>query len=225
MNLDDALTVQNIEKVAKQNMSHNQLQIIAGGALYDETVKENMLALKRYKIRPRVLRNVSNRDLSTTILGHRVAAPIGISPSSSQRSLHPDGEAATAIASAANSFPLTLAMATTVALKDIMKACPSLFCFQQILISNPKVMTEKIVRKAEENQAKGLVVTVDYSVYPIKLTENRLRMDFLTRFNQYGRFVVFYVLYSFEVYKIQKQAHNVYFKCEKGISIILSVII
>lgn len=50
----------------------------------------------RFKIRPRFLRDVSQRDLSTTVLGTRVAFPIGISPTAMQRMAHPDGECATA---------------------------------------------------------------------------------------------------------------------------------
>ena len=191
MNLEDVLTISDAEKMAKQNMPLNQFQIIASGALYNDTLKENTLALKRYKIIPRVLRDVSNRDLSTTLLGYRFAAPIGISPITQILS-HPDGEVATAKASAEHSLPITVSMSTTVSLKDIMKSCPSAYCFQQILISNPKIVTEKLVRKAEDSHAKGLVVTVDYTVYPIKLTENRHKMDFQTRFSKYGRYVYIY---------------------------------
>ena len=51
---------------------------------------------KRYKIRPRCLRNVANRDLSTTILGRTVKIPIGVSPTAFQKVIHPDGEYGTA---------------------------------------------------------------------------------------------------------------------------------
>ena len=50
--------------------------------------------LSRFKIRPRCLRNVSRRDLSTTVLGQKVEIPVGISPMSMQRMAHPEGECA-----------------------------------------------------------------------------------------------------------------------------------
>lgn len=50
----------------------------------------------RLRIRPRVLRGISQVDLSTTILGERITMPIGIAPTATQKLAHPDGELATA---------------------------------------------------------------------------------------------------------------------------------
>ena len=50
----------------------------------------------RLRIRPRVLRGISEVDLSTTVLGEKVALPIGIAPTATQKLAHPDGEQATA---------------------------------------------------------------------------------------------------------------------------------
>lgn len=50
----------------------------------------------RFKIRPRCLRNVERRDLSTTVLRTKVSMPVGISPTAMQRMAHPDGECASA---------------------------------------------------------------------------------------------------------------------------------
>ena len=50
----------------------------------------------RIRLRPRVMRDVSTRDASTSILGHRIPFPIAISPTGKQKLAHPDGEIATA---------------------------------------------------------------------------------------------------------------------------------
>ena len=55
-------------------------------------------------LRPRVLRNVLNRDLQTTLLGYPVNQPIGISPTAWHSVFHPDGEEATAKGKKANFF-------------------------------------------------------------------------------------------------------------------------
>ena len=52
--------------------------------------------LYRYLIRPYVLRDVSNVDLSTTVLGNKISFPVGVSPTAMQCMAHPDGEKATA---------------------------------------------------------------------------------------------------------------------------------
>lgn len=54
------------------------------------------LIIHRYKIRPRFLRDVSKRDISTTVLGHKVSMPLGVAPTAMQRMAHPDGECANA---------------------------------------------------------------------------------------------------------------------------------
>jgi hypothetical protein len=50
----------------------------------------------RLRIRPRFMRDVSHRDQSTTVLGTKVAMPIGIAPTAMQRMAHPDGECGSA---------------------------------------------------------------------------------------------------------------------------------
>lgn len=46
----------------------------------------------RYRIKPRFLRDVSKRDISTTILGEKISMPLGVAPAAMQRMAHPDGE-------------------------------------------------------------------------------------------------------------------------------------
>lgn len=62
--------------------------------IYENLLNINKYILYRYKIRPKCLRNVAKRDLSTTVLGETVSIPIGIAPSAMQRMAHPDGECA-----------------------------------------------------------------------------------------------------------------------------------
>ena len=77
------------------------------GAMDLITLNENETAYDKFKIRPRVLRNVSNVDMSSSIFGQRISMPFGISPTAMQRLAHPDGEEATSRAAAAmNCHPL-----------------------------------------------------------------------------------------------------------------------
>ena len=51
----------------------------------------------RWRLLPRVLRDVSKRDLTTTVLGHKISFPVCIAPTAMHRMAHPNGEVATAI--------------------------------------------------------------------------------------------------------------------------------
>src|SRR5437763_2838644 len=71
-----------------------------GGAGDEVTLRANVAAYGRWRFRPRVLVDVSDVRLETTLLGTPVAMPIGIAPFAMQRLLDPEGEAATARAAA-----------------------------------------------------------------------------------------------------------------------------
>lgn len=60
------------------------------------TSHNTWVVIHRYHIVPRVLRDVSDVDMSTTILGHRISFPVCIAPTAMQRMAHPEGEVATA---------------------------------------------------------------------------------------------------------------------------------
>jgi 4-hydroxymandelate oxidase len=88
------------ETAAQGNLSEMLWGFYAGGAWDELTVRENREAFARVWLRPRVLNDVSQRDLRTTILGQPIAFPIAISPSAFHCLAHADGELGTARAAA-----------------------------------------------------------------------------------------------------------------------------
>ena len=79
-----------------QNLRKKKVRVPKYLSLVLKKLALNVLLTCRYKFRPRFLRDVSNRDLSTTILGHQIAFPVCISPTAMNRMAHPDGELASA---------------------------------------------------------------------------------------------------------------------------------
>ena len=67
-----------------------------GGAGTGDTMRANLEAFRRWRIVPRMLRDVSQRDLRTTVLGTEMAAPVMLAPVGVQTILHPEGELASA---------------------------------------------------------------------------------------------------------------------------------
>ena len=88
------------EAIAKQQLEPMVLDYYQSGAGDEITLKENRLAINRYRLRPRMLVDVSQRNLTTTILGQSLAVPILIAPMAFQCLAHPEGEIATAQAAA-----------------------------------------------------------------------------------------------------------------------------
>jgi isopentenyl diphosphate isomerase/L-lactate dehydrogenase-like FMN-dependent dehydrogenase len=81
---------------------------VAGGAGTWDTMRANEAAFRRWRIVPRMLRDVSARDLSVTVLGTECPAPLGLAPVGVQTIVHDDGEQASARAAAAVGLPITV---------------------------------------------------------------------------------------------------------------------
>ncbi|KAF9890823.1 hypothetical protein FE257_005394 [Aspergillus nanangensis] len=94
-------------------------------AYYSEKMpmlKDNELAYDRYKIRPRILRNINSADPSTTIFGTKTSFPFGFAPCAAHKVGHPDGENGVSRAAASNNIPMCLSSWATTSLEEV-KAC------------------------------------------------------------------------------------------------------
>src|SRR5439155_22493097 len=89
------------EAIAKERLPKAEYDYIAGGATDEISVDRNRRAYESWAWLPRVLRDVSALDLSTTVLGTRMSLPAVIAPSGGHKPAHPDGELANYRAEAA----------------------------------------------------------------------------------------------------------------------------
>src|SRR5688572_22660607 len=89
------------EELAKERLPKEEYDYIAGGATDEISVDRNRRAFASWAFRPRVLRDVSKLDLSTSVLGTKVNLPVLIAPCGGHKRAHPDGEPATYRAAAA----------------------------------------------------------------------------------------------------------------------------
>ena len=80
------------EQFAKERLPKEEYDYIAGGATDEISVDRNHRAFASWALRPRVLRDVSALDLSTTVLGTKVSLPVLIAPCGGHKRAHPDGE-------------------------------------------------------------------------------------------------------------------------------------
>lgn len=161
------------EDYAREHLPKHAFEYIAGGANDESTLKENLQALKRLRIRPRVLCGISQVDLSTTILGERISMPIGIAPTATLILAHPDGEKATARAAAkAETCSIISTMGSTT-LEDVTVAAPGSLKWMQLYVLSSKEMTKSIVQRAEKKGYKAIVMTVDATVRGKRLRDAR----------------------------------------------------
>ncbi|KAH7490313.1 hypothetical protein FOMA001_g3685 [Fusarium oxysporum f. sp. matthiolae] len=112
-------SIQDLKQAASDKMSQMYRDYYNGGAMDNITLASNEAAFDRYLLRPRVLRNVSNIDMTTTLWGTKAALPLGVSPSAMHRLAHADGEVGTSKACAARNIPMILSALSNDTLEDV----------------------------------------------------------------------------------------------------------
>ena len=120
-----------------------------GGAMEMITLRENEEAYNKFRIRSRILRNVSNVDLSTTICGQRVALPFGFSPTAMHKLAHPEGEIATSRAAANMGVAMCLSSYANTSLEDVRRVGNGNPYMMQMCIVKDREITRQLIRRAK----------------------------------------------------------------------------
>src|SRR5437879_7052034 len=85
-----------LEAKAREVLKPEAYDYVAGGAGSEDTLRENLEAFRRWRIVPRMLKGVAERDLSVEIFGTHLPAPVLLAPVGVQSIVHPEAEIATA---------------------------------------------------------------------------------------------------------------------------------
>ena len=150
-----------LEKKAAEILSHQAYDYVAGSASGERTARANVAAFERWRIVPRMLRDVSQRDLSVELFGHRLPAPVLLGPVGVQNIIHPDAELAVARAAASLGIPIVLSTLSSRPIEEIgqtMGAAPHWF---QLYWGKDHELTSSLLERAEKSGYTALVVTLD----------------------------------------------------------------
>eukprot|EP00054_Salpingoeca_dolichothecata_P038211 m.13199 g.13199 ORF g.13199 m.13199 type:complete len:371 (-) comp8330_c0_seq1:78-1190(-) len=155
------LTVDEFHDYAKEHLPKQAYDYYASGANDEISLQENRTAFARYRLRPRILRNVSVLNTETTILGQKIATPICIAPTAMQRMAHPDGETATARAAQAAQTAMILSSWSTSSIEEVARSNGDGLRWFQLYVYHDRKVVLDLVHRAEASGYKALVVTVD----------------------------------------------------------------
>ncbi|XXH00788.1 hypothetical protein Hte_007139 [Hypoxylon texense] len=137
------------------------------------TLRDNEAAFNRFKLRPRILVDVSNIDPSTELFGSKIAFPLGIAPAAMHGLAHPDGELATSRAAASAGIPMGLSTYSTTSFEDVSNAGSGNPYALQLSITAGRENCLRLIKKAEAAGYKALFVTVDAPVIGRRLHEEK----------------------------------------------------
>jgi 4-hydroxymandelate oxidase len=149
------------EPLARERISAAAWHYFAGGANDELTLRDNRAAFERLRLRPRVLFDVSQRDLSTTVLGQTWHLPFAIAPMAWQALAHPDGELATARAADSVGATMILSTASTRTIEEVATTRQHTTQWFQLYITRDRGLTKSLVERARDAGYTALVVTVD----------------------------------------------------------------
>ena len=155
------LNVADYERFAEETLDEASFGYFAGGAGDEHTIRHNLEAFDRWRLRPRVLVDVGSVTTSTTVLGEEISMPLLASPVAHQRMAHPDGELGVARAAAAAGTIMcvpTFAMATPA---EITAAAPNGARWYQLYWHPDRGVTKSILDQAREAGSSAIVFTVD----------------------------------------------------------------
>ena len=134
---------------------------IAGGAGEESTMRANREAFERRRLRPRMLRGNTERDLSVEILGTASPFPFLLAPVGVLSIAHPDGELAPARAAAGLSVPFILSSAASHSIEEIAEAMGDAARWFQLYWVSDREIVASLVGRAEAAGYSAIVVTLD----------------------------------------------------------------
>ncbi|XP_048193077.1 2-Hydroxyacid oxidase 2-like isoform X1 [Perognathus longimembris pacificus] len=162
---------------ARERLPKASWDFIEGAADEGITMRDNMAAFKKIRLRPRYLKDVSQVDTGTTIQGEAISAPICIAPTALHCIAWPDGEMSTARAAQAAGVCYITSTYASCTLEDIVASAPSGLRWFQLLVQPDWQLNKQLIQRAESLGFKALVVSVDVPVIGKRRDDLRNQID------------------------------------------------
>jgi len=171
--LTRALTIYDLRVIAKRRTPKAPFDYTDGGAGTESSLTSARKEFQSVTFHPRVLRDVSTFDLSTTMLGKKAAMPLGIAPTGFTRMMQTEGEIAGCTAAMDAGIPFTLSTMGTRSIEDVAKAAPTGRNFFQLYMWKDRERSMGLVNRAAAAGFEALVLTVDVPVAGDRLRDIR----------------------------------------------------
>jgi L-lactate dehydrogenase (cytochrome) len=161
--LRSAITVDDMRKVARRRLPRGVFDYIDGGAEDERSMAYNSAAFARIEFCPNVLRDVSQIDVSTTLLGRQIAMPLVIAPTGYTRLTHSQGELAVARAAQRAGIPYSLSTMSTRSIEEVaaVNTGPKWF---QVYTWKDRGLVRELVERSAAAGYEALWLTVDTAV-------------------------------------------------------------
>lgn len=157
----NCLSIKELEVLARERMDKQTRDYYNEGADSGSTLSENIEAYQKYRIRPRVLRDVSVIDTTVSLFGQKNASPFGVAPTAMQRLAHSEGEVATARACAKAGIIMGLSSFSTSTLEEVREASGDNNNVLQLYLFEDRQHSIELINRAKKAGYKAVLLTVD----------------------------------------------------------------
>jgi L-lactate dehydrogenase (cytochrome) len=175
-------SVSDYRALAKARLPHFLFEYLDGGSYDEATLRRNVADLEAIALRQRVLRDVSNIDLSTELFGRRWAMPVGLGPVGLAGLYARRGEVQAARAAAAANVPMALSTVSGCSLREV--ATSGNVPWYQLYFVKDRGFVVELIRTAKEVGCEALVLTVDLAVPGSRYRDYRAAGDGPRRWSQ-----------------------------------------
>jgi L-lactate dehydrogenase (cytochrome) len=155
--------VSDLRTIARRRVPRGVFDYIDGAAEGEHTKSANEAAYVRTRFAPRVLRDVSNIDPTTSLLGRPLPIPLALAPTGFSRIADPQGELAVARAAARANLPYTLSTLATRSIEEVGAVSDGPKWFQ-VYVWRDRGMVKEMIDRARESGFDALMLTVDTAV-------------------------------------------------------------
>jgi 4-hydroxymandelate oxidase len=162
-----------LEQAARRQLDEAVFDYVASGGGDEHTLATNVADWERIRLRPRVLRDVSDTSTDVSVVGGSVAAPILVAPTAGHALVHPDGEIGMAAAATAAGTVMAVSMMASVGIEDIARAVPQAQLWMQVTMLSDRRRTQALCERAAAAGCRALLLTVDSPVASVRPRSQR----------------------------------------------------
>ncbi|MET3661688.1 alpha-hydroxy acid oxidase [Aquamicrobium ahrensii] len=161
--MTEPLTIDDLKRMARRRVPKMFFDYADSGSWTEGTYRANEEDFAKIRLRQRVLVDMTNRSLKSTMLGEEVAMPVALAPTGMTGMQHPDGEMLAAQAAEEFGVPFTLSTMSICSIEDVASVTKKPFWFQ-LYVMRDRGFVESLIERAKAAKCSALVLTLDLQV-------------------------------------------------------------
>ena len=168
--LSNAHTIADLRRIATRRTPAGPFDYTDGAADHEISIERSRQAFLDVEFQPGILRDVTNVDMTTAVLGKESALPFGMAPTGFTRMMHSAGERAVASAAARAGIPYSLSTVGTTSIEEVAETAPNGRRWFQLYLWKNRDLSLELIENAAKSGYDTLIITVD-----VPTTGNRVR--------------------------------------------------